>query len=121
MSEVRDPDTDQPLPKPGQKFVQEFMINELRKHKEFKNIDVEDAIVRGIEARRELGVRKYGTALQTFNGRDATVEAWEEAIDLLTYTHQIEMEDGDTGSLIDIALEILARLTMRRLNRGDCF
>jgi len=119
MSEVRNPDTDQPLPKPGQMFVQEHMISELRRHIDFHDMNTEDAIVRGLEARRELGISKYGTALQTFNGRDALTDSWEEAIDLWTYLNQLDMEDGDCGSLPDIAKSILVRLTKRRLNRGD--
>jgi hypothetical protein len=119
MSEVRDPTTDQVLPKPGGDFVQEFMINELDKLS--LDDELNNAIRRGIESRRELGVRKYGTPLQTFNGRDALTDAWDESLDLLTYVYQIEMEDGDAGSLVGVAMSIVIRLTKRRLHRGDCF
>jgi hypothetical protein len=119
MSEVRDPTTDQALPKPGGDFVQEFMINELDKLP--PDDELRNSIRRGIEARRELGIRKYGTPLQTFNGRDALIDAWEESLDVLTYIYQIDMEDGDAGSLLDVAMSIVIRLTKRRLNRGDRF
>jgi len=120
MSDVRDPSTDQPLPKPGKDYVQEYMIDNLR-----ASIDMDDeiraALIRGIEARRELGIRKYGRPLETFNGRDALADAWDEALDLWTYVNQLEMEDNDTGSLPGVVLSIVFRLTMRRINRGDCF
>ncbi len=46
--------------------------------------------------RRDLaGRRKYGTALRPFNGRDALVDAYQEALDLAVYLRQAIYErDG---------------------------
>lgn len=81
MSAIRDPHRDQPLPTPGQQSVQ-------------------DALIRAVQERRDYGIRKYGRPLETHNGRDALTDAWEEALDLVTYLTQMRLERGD-----DIAAE----------------
>lgn len=53
---------------------------------------VQDAVISDIEERRQLGIRRYGTALQPFNGRDALRDAYEEAIDLAMYLKQCIIE-----------------------------
>jgi hypothetical protein len=118
MSEVRDPDTDRPLPKPGRDLVHEFVVHNLN-DEDHMDDHIREAMIRGIDARRELGTRKYGTPLMTFNGRDALTDAWEESIDLLAYITQMDMEDSDATSLLSEAKDIFMRLTNRRLNRGD--
>lgn len=76
MSDIRDPLRDQPLPQPG-------------------GLPVQDALILAIRERREYGIRKYGRPLETNNGRDALADAWEEALDLLTYLTQVRLERGD--------------------------
>jgi len=45
--------------------------------------------------RNQMGVEKYGTPLQPFNGRDALKDAYEEALDLVVYLRQAIYErDG---------------------------
>lgn len=41
-----------------------------------------------MQERNEFGKRKYGTALQPDNGRDALKDAYEEALDLTVYLRQ---------------------------------
>lgn len=53
---------------------------------------VQDAVIADIEARRSLGVERYGTPLQPFNGRDALRDAYEEALDLAIYLKQAIIE-----------------------------
>lgn len=48
-----------------------------------------------VAERMRYGVRKYGRALETFNGRDPLRDAWEEAIDLAAYLTQALLERGD--------------------------
>jgi hypothetical protein len=46
-------------------------------------------------AREQLGVERYGTALQPHNGRDGLRDAYEEALDLTCYLRQVIAErDG---------------------------
>lgn len=56
--------------------------------------DVQSAVIADIEARRELGIRRYGTALQPHNGRNALLDAYEEAIDLAMYLKQRLIEEA---------------------------
>lgn len=47
-----------------------------------------DLVCADIMARNELGIRKYGEALRAHNGRDALVDAYQEALDLCQYLRQ---------------------------------
>ncbi len=52
-------------------------------------------VIADMHARNQLGLRRYGTQLQPFNGRDALRDAYEEALDLAVYLRQAIMErDG---------------------------
>lgn len=53
---------------------------------------VQDAVIVDIEARKQVGIERYGTPLQAFNGRDALQDAYEEAIDLAMYLKQLILE-----------------------------
>lgn len=47
-----------------------------------------------IDAREQVGIQRYGTALQAHNGRDALRDAYEEAMDLTIYLRQVIEERG---------------------------
>ena len=51
-----------------------------------------DLVIADMHERKEFGRRKYGTFLQPFNGRDALVDAYQEALDLCVYLRQ-EIEE----------------------------
>lgn len=40
----------------------------------------------------EKGLKKYNTALTTFNGRDAFDDAMQESVDLVMYLNQLRLE-----------------------------
>ncbi len=44
--------------------------------------------------RHELGVKKYGTGLRVWNGRDPVVDAFQEALDLVVYARQARERIG---------------------------
>ena len=67
---------DQPLPVGGRECVQ-------------------DALIADIQARRDIGIQRYGSALMTHNGRDAVQDAAEEALDLAVYLKQVALETRD--------------------------
>jgi len=76
MSEVRDPDTDQPLSIPNDgEHIHDLVREDLRRRKEY-------------------GTRKYGTPLQAFNGRNPLLDAYEEVLDLAVYLKQRLVEEG---------------------------
>lgn len=49
---------------------------------------IQDLVIKDIEERKALGLARYGTLLQPFNGRDALVDAYQEALDLCQYLRQ---------------------------------
>jgi hypothetical protein len=51
-----------------------------------------DAVLADLTARAEVGKAKYGVYLETENGRDALVDAYQEACDLVMYLKQALME-----------------------------
>lgn len=57
---------------------------------------VVDQLQEYMTRRKEHGIREYGTPLQAHNGRDALVDAFEEAVDLCVYLAQTIIErDGE--------------------------
>lgn len=55
---------------------------------------VQDMVITDLEERKRVGVKRYGTLLQPFNGRDALVDAYQEAMDLCVYLRQV-IEEKD--------------------------
>jgi hypothetical protein len=54
-----------------------------------------DLVIQDMEARKEFGLKKYGTILQAHNGRNALKDAYEEILDLAVYLRQaLEEQDG---------------------------
>lgn len=47
--------------------------------------DIQSQVIADIETRRQVGIQRYGTALQPHNGRDMLLDAYEEAMDLTIY------------------------------------
>ena len=54
-------------------------------------------LIKDIETRAGVGHERYGTYLMTNNGRDALVDAYQEAIDLCLYLKQLLMERDGRG------------------------
>ena len=56
---------------------------------------IQDLVLADIAARRDVGIERYGTPLQAHNGRDAMMDAYQEALDLAVYLRQVIFErDG---------------------------
>ena len=54
-----------------------------------------ELVIEDMQDRDYSGEVKYGTRLQPFNGRDALVDAYQEAMDLTVYLRQAIFErDG---------------------------
>lgn len=47
-----------------------------------------DLVRKDIEDRETYGLATYGTRLQPFNGRNALVDAYQEALDLVVFLRQ---------------------------------
>jgi hypothetical protein len=51
--------------------------------------DIQSLVIADVVKRRTVGIERYGTPLQPFNGRDALRDAYEEALDLACYLRQV--------------------------------
>ena len=60
-----------------------------------------DYLIRNIQDRKELGLKKYGTILQAGNGRNALIDALQESLDAIVYIKQamLDLEDDDCSHL----------------------
>lgn len=58
--------------------------------------DVTPLLIADLEARAAVGLKKYGRPLQTHNGRNALLDAYEEALDMALYLKQALMEQEET-------------------------
>ncbi|RLC88892.1 MAG: hypothetical protein DRJ03_01235 [Chloroflexi bacterium] len=57
--------------------------------------DVVPEVIKDMQARDVVGTKKYGTTLQTHNGRDALLDAYQEVLDLAVYLKQELMQRED--------------------------
>lgn len=53
---------------------------------------VVNVVVADLQERADTGKEKYGTYLETHNGRDALWDAYQEALDLVMYLRQAILE-----------------------------
>lgn len=58
-----------------------------------EGIDVIEQVIEDMELRAKKGVETYGTRLKTNNGRNALVDAYQEALDLAIYLKQRLLEE----------------------------
>lgn len=55
-----------------------------------------ELVITDMRERDNVGRQRYGTPLQANNGRDALIDAYQEALDLAVYLRQlIEEREGD--------------------------
>lgn len=60
-----------------------------------------ELVVEDMIQRDQLGRQRYGTPLQAHNGRDALVDAYQEALDLCVYLRQAIQERKDALAEVD--------------------
>jgi hypothetical protein len=58
--------------------------------------DIQSMVIADITARCQVGIQRYGTALQAHNGRDMLRDAYEEALDLAIYLRGV-LEERNTA------------------------
>ena len=51
-------------------------------------VEILPLVIADLNARAEMGEKKYGTRLKAHNGRDALMDAYQEALDLCMYLRQ---------------------------------
>lgn len=57
--------------------------------------DVWLEVISDMNARRLMGIEKYGTPLQAKNGRNALIDAYQEVLDLAVYLKQKIIEENE--------------------------
>lgn len=55
-------------------------------------IRILDLVLSDLKGRAESGRIRYGTYLESFNGRDSLMDAYQEALDLVMYLKQALIE-----------------------------
>lgn len=101
----------QPSPKPGTTAVSPIVLETLeqasRQHAD--HAEIWPWLERRLTERIEAGRAKYGTLLETHNGRDALEDAWQEAADLVQYLTQEYLEGGSpkVGMMLSDARSLL--------------
>ena len=82
--------TPEPLPVPNDKpALWDLVVTDARRQ------GMPEYLVDDMRARDKFGREKYGTSLQAGNGRDALVDALQEALDLSVYLKQALVEGAD--------------------------
>lgn len=72
-------------------------------------VDIQTLVIADIEKRRAVGIERYGTALQTFNGRSALLDLYEELIDGTMYARQRLEEERELVRIINHLLDCTDR------------
>jgi hypothetical protein len=101
-SNLRQRDGDQPLPVPN------------------SEPDIQSRVITDIVARRELGISRYGTALQCHNGRDALRDLYEELLDGAMYARQLLAERDALTDPAAVREQVDRALGSSRLDCARC-
>lgn len=65
-----------------------------------------------LEQRSETGAKKYGTPLKTNNGRNATLDLYQELCDGIMYSAQCKLEGKAGGHLYELLVELAAQVAI---------
>lgn len=76
--------------------------------------DVTELVIADLRERRRLGVDRYGTPLQPFNGRDPGLDLYQELLDAVQYRRQEIEEQRMTQT--DTEIEFRSTMTVTLVN-----
>ena len=78
--------------------------------------DIQSQVQADLEARRQVGISRYGTALQPFNGRDTLRDAYEEAMDLTVYLRSLlTMKEALRPELVEAVQQAFLKESQREV------
>jgi hypothetical protein len=60
---------------------------------------VQSMVIADLQVRLQVGISRYGTGLQPFNGRDGLRDLYEELLDAATYIRQVIAERDQLAAL----------------------
>ncbi len=107
---------DQPLPVPNDgPVMHDLLCADLEARAAWAPAERISDIAEHVQARKQLGLDRYGSFLQAHNGRDALLDLEEELIDAAVYARQVQEERGsqDIGPVYDALIADL--ICVRRL------
>jgi hypothetical protein len=61
---------------------------------------IQDLVLEDVVERKRIGIERYGQPVLPFNGRDALVDAYQEALDLVMYLRQAIYERDHPRDLL---------------------
>lgn len=71
-------------------------------------VDDQQLLIDDIEARRQVGIERYGQGHRPFNGRDTLQDLYEEQLDLLVYLRSIKrMHEASHAELVEVISKVL--------------
>lgn len=65
---------------------------------------IADLVIADMEARKQLGIDRYGAPLQAFNGRDGLNDLYEELLDGANYIRQVIEEQAIIRGWIEVII-----------------
>lgn len=72
--------------------------------------DIQSEVIFDIEQRRQVGIQRYGTALQPFNGRKTLLDAYEESLDQTVYLRSLlTMQEASRDVLVAVAKKVMVQ------------
>jgi hypothetical protein len=80
-----------------------------------------DLVMGDMQSRDKLGLQKYKTRLQPFNGRNSVKDAYEEALDLVVYLKQLQFEKDTLLDLLKKFSKPPASLTQAEENSYEAY
>jgi hypothetical protein len=102
-----DPTKPEPAPiKNDRPAIQDLVIADLRQRTGTAPRAYAGLVAADIEERKAQGLAKYGTLLQAHNGRNAIVDAYQEALDAVQYLKQANEEGAELDFLYERAIEL---------------
>lgn len=83
---------------------------------------IQALVVEDVQARERVGIERYGKPLDPHNGRDAVMDAYEEALDLVMYLRQVLAERESLSRFMVQISHVYGGQELPRLECpiGDC-
>lgn len=86
------------------------VLDNLLRTKDYRGLVVDSKLAYQLEERVALGVRKYGTRLQTNNGRDVCLDIRQELLDGIMYAHQGVMQGKNLVGIRSALIKMVEEL-----------
>ena len=78
-----------------------------------------DLVIQDITNRDQMGLEKYKTRLQPFNGRDSLIDVYQEALDEIVYLRQLIFERDQANEKLKEAFQIADDIYVETATIGD--